>query len=776
VIGIGFKEFKLASIICGRCGKPTANNSTYCPNDGWTLFVEQPDISGDGDLFGFDLPGATGFLARRRQEGLCEQLSRSYEENLQRRNDALEKRLETEPDNPEVLKALGLIAYLNSEFLRATALFERALRNAPNDLECGVNYGVSLARRGQLQPALGVLEKMRAQHPDSPFVLLNLAMVALQARRANVVFEAIDKLEQLWLQNPALAEDFHDDGISARGLALLLENKPRESLMYLSAAARHAVNLNPGSPLEVEEGELGEALIEGQTTQANSLNNLAIAEAQAGHLEKAQARLRAALRLEPGNSAVLNNIAVLAYRGGNLGAAHRALETAHSIEEFLGRPEPITSNHLGVVLSAMGRYEDSLTAYQRAGAVEHAEFEVFYNLGRALIEHGRSDLGVPYLRQAFSIEPNNADVHTVLGAAYLFSGRLNLYAEALKHLKRAVQLDSHHRTGADDLILALLEIQNRDAAGGLLNQALKLFPGQAEPNFLAGLIILGNMKDASNTETFWASASQRFDKALAARPDAVAARYNSALCQFMMGFRDTSAKLLEDAILRDPSLGPAYYLIGLGHAVAKRDKEALEAWKLAAQYEPLNPDVHANMGALLYRQSDFTGACNAYMRANRLAPGDPTVLAALGLAFAQRKLFPQAISALEQSIELDPHSPVAHSNIGLAFYLFKAIEKAMSHWRTVSQLDKTYAASREDEQQRSFDESIIQLRPLDWESRLVRMAPVLPRPRTRLVPAQALDPFRLAITDPNLLALIQSKHALDSARRTLAWMNAKGAH
>lgn len=719
------------------------------------------------------MPGASGFLARKRQEGLCEQQSRSYDDNLSRRNDALEKRLESQPDNPEVLRALGLIAYLEGQFSRASALLERAYKNAPDDLECAVNYGVVLARRGQLQPALTVFAGARQKHPDSPFVWLNLALTALQARRVSLVLEAVDALERLWLDSPALAADFHDDGVTARGLAFLLEGKPREALTQLSAAARHAVNLKPGEIPAPDTDETDEEMLEGKGAQANALNNLAIAEAQAGALERAQGRLRAALKLEPGNSAVLNNIGVLAYRGGNLSAAHRALDTAHTIEEFLGRPDPITSNHLGVVQSALGQFEESLHSYQQAGAAEHAEFEVYYNLGRAFIEHARSDLGVPYLRQAFGIEPNNPDVHTVLGAAYLFSGRLNLYAEALKHLKRAVQLDTHHRTGADDLILALLEIQNREAAGALLNQALKLFPGEAEPNFLAALVILGNMKTAPNPETFWASAAQRFDMALAARPEAVSARYNSALCQFMMGFRDTSAKLLEDAIARDPSLGPAYYLIGLGHALAKRDKEALAAWKLAAQHEPLNVDVHANIGALYYRAGDFPSSCDAYMRAHRLVPEDPTILASLGVAFARRQMFPQAISALEQAIELDPRSPITHSNIGLAFYLFKAIEKALFHWRTVSQLDKNYADAREEEQQRSFDDSIIQLRPLDWESRLVRMAPVLPRPHTKLVPSQGVDPFRLVITDPNLLSLVAAKKTLDSARRTLAWMNSK---
>ncbi|BCM91112.1 beta-barrel assembly-enhancing protease [Abditibacteriota bacterium] len=772
-------------MICGRCGKPTAENSTFCPQDRWAIFVDRPESTDAGALFGFDLPVGSGLLARRRQESRCSHLQHSYEDNLQKRNDALEKRLESEPDNFEVLRALGLIAYLENQFARSAALLERAHKSAPDDLESSVNYAIVLARRGQLQPSLSVLNEARQKHPRSPLVWLNLALVALQAHRPPLVFEAVDALEQLWLQNPGVASDFHDDAVTVRGLALLLEKKPREAWNQLNAAARHAVNLKNneaksedlGDDLsqhhEAESEEADEAILEGKGAQASALNNLALAEAEMGELNRAQARLRAALRLEPGNSAILNNIGVLAYRGGNLKAAYRALETAHSIEEFLGLPDPITNNHLGVVFSALGRMDESLTSFQRAGASEHAEFEVFYNLGRAFIEHGRSDMGVPYLRQAFNIEPNNPDVHTVLGAAYLYAGRINLYAEALKHLKRAVQIDSHHRTGAADLIMTLLEIGNKDAARSLLAQAIKIFPSEAEPNFLAALIILNSMEGAPNAETFWANAAQRFETARAARPETVSALYNSALCQFMMGFRDTASKLLEAAIGRDPSLGPAYYLIGLGHAMAGRNKEALAAWKIAAQLEPHNVDVHFNTGSLLYRAGDFTGSCEAYMRAHRLEPTDPIILACLGVAFARRKMFPQAIAALDQSIQINPRSPIAHSNIGLAYYLFNAIEKAMEHWRMVSQLDRDYAAAREEEQQRSFDDSIIQLRPIEWRSRIVGMAPVLPRPHTRLTPAQGVDPFRLALTDPKLAAIVEQKRQLESARRLLGWMNLK---
>ena len=771
-------------MICGRCGRPTAENSTFCPQDRWAIFVDRPEVTEAGALFGFELPGGSGFMTRRHQESTSAHLQRSYEDNLQKRNDALEKRLEAEPNNFEVLRALGLIAYLENQLARASALLERAHKAAPDDLESAVNYAIVSARRGQLQPALAVLHGARQKHPESPLVWLNLALVALQAHRPPRVFEAGDALEQLWRRDPDIASEFHDDAVTARGLAFLLEHKPRDAWEQLNAAARHAVNIKPETNTDESDDELSverevpsdeadEVVMEGKGAQASALNNLAIAEAEMGDFPRAQARLRAALRLEPGNSAILNNIAVLAYRGGNLNAAFHALETAHDIEEFIEKSDPITNNHLGVVLSAMGRMEESLNSFQRAGAVEHAEFEVFYNLGRAFIEHGRSDMGVPYLRQAFGIEPNNPDVHTVLGAAYLFSGRTNLYAEALKHLKRAVQIDSHHRSGAADLILALLDINNRDAARSLLNQALKIFPRDAEPNFLAGIIILNSMEGAENPEAFWANAAQRFEAARAARPETVSALYNSALCQFMMGFRDSASKLLEAAIARDPSLGPAYFLIGLGHAMAKRDKEALAAWKIAAQLEPHNVDVHANTAALLYRAGDFKGSCDAYLRAHRLEPGDPVILAALGVAFARQRMFPQAITALEQSIVINPHSPIAHSNIGLAYYLFNAIERALEHWRIVSQLDRSYADAREEEQQRSFDDSIIQLRPLEWKNRVVGMAPVLPRPRTRLTPAQGVDPFRLALTDPKLGAIVEQKRKLEAARRLLGWMNLK---
>ncbi len=824
-------------VICGRCGHYTAPGSTYCPNDHWVLLDDLPDSNNSmGARIDFVLPEQqSGLFARRGEEKQRDNLEKSYRSNVEARLEKWEKQLEDDPNDAAVTRRLGLLAMLEGQVERASALLERARTLAPGDFESLVNHGVTLARRGKLQPAIDLFLEARKKTPNSPIVLFNLALVGLQARRPAQVHEAVDALEKLWQNNLAIASDYHDDAVTLRGLAFLLEAKPKEAFAQLEAAVSHRVNLGVSEaelnnrrqaerrkgdrrqqnipvaverrkgPRRVEDrrqtteadlidfmenGGFNEA---GQTAEArdvadtnanakvkmngtaesDALNNLAIAEAALGHVDRAVARLRAALRMEPGHIQALNNLGVLAIQQGDSAVGERYLEAVRAVEEATGSVDAVTWNHLGAAASAQGNVEKALEYFQRAGGTEHGEFEVYYNLGRSWIEHGKSDIGVPFLRQAFAIESNNADVHAVLGAAYLFSGRTQLYAEALKHLKRALQLDTHHRTAGIDLVLALREIRNTDVAGQMLAQSMKQFPKTAEPQFLAALLTLENAPDARQYEDRWAAAAARFESAMNARPSLVSGLYNSALCQFMIGFRDTSAKLLEAVVARDPSMGPAYYLIGYGHAVAKREDEAIKAWNLALKYEPGNPDLHANMGALLYRKKDFQGAIRSYANAHRLLPNDPQILAALGVAFAQAKMYQQAILTIKQSIEIDPRNPVAYSNLGLAHYLFKEIEDAVMNWRRVVQLDSAYAEKREGEQEKSFDESIIQLRPIDWRTRIVQLAPVLPRAKTRLLPGTNAREYRLVVTDSELQQLVFDKRNVERASRQLASMNLK---
>jgi Flp pilus assembly protein TadD len=246
-----------------------------------------------------------------------------------------------------------------------------------------------------------------------------------------------------------------------------------------------------------------------------------------------------------------------------------------------------------------------------------------------------------------------------------------------------------------------------------------------------------------------------------------------ALCQYLIGFRDSAAQQLQIVTDRDPAFAPAYFLIGIGHAVGKRFDDALIAWNNALKYEPNNPELHANIAYIFYRKEDWQTAIKHFMAAHRLDPQDSGILGALGLCFARANMMHQAITSFQQSLALNPRSPITHSNLGLAYYIHKQVEKAIEHWRIVSQLDSDYAKKKEEEEQRSFDDSIVAMRPFNWRERTIKLAPTLPRPHTRLVPGFNARNFRFAISDPALRQLKTLREQLDAATRYLAWMNAK---
>lgn len=815
----------MSRLVCGRCGHLTAPNSTYCSHDRWTLFTDiaQSQTIADAGILHVEMPRHPGFLTRRRHESHRAHLERQLEAKLHSRLEKLEAKLESDADNFETHRMMGLLSLLDNHWERANAHLKRAHELNPHDCQTHINYAIVLAQRGQTQLAIELLEAARQEWTTSPLVLFNLALIALQARRPQLAIDSVDALEHLWFEKPALLR-YHDEALTARGLALLQLNRLSEARAALDAAARHllpeatapaaatdpATDVLPEMDDEVvykvpgpdEEFANGDApsnaastsaapeptppepisaaeLIEWESkrNQADFLNNLAIAEAASGDLPRAVAHLAAALRVEPAHTRVLNNLGVLAYQQGHYPLAVKYLETAHEIEEFVKHPEPATYNHLGVALAAVGRLDESLEQFQHAGTHERAEFEIFYNLGRAFIEHGKPQRGVEYLRKAFLLNPNQPDVHAVLGAAYLLRGQPELLNEALKYLKRAVQLNPHHRMAFTNLAMTMLELEDENAARLILRQALKSHPNNTEAIFLIALMTM----DVGNPD-HWEQASAQFSAALATRPSLIAALYNFALCQYMLGFLDGAALHLQQVTQRDASFAPAYYLLGTGHAVGKRFKQAIVAWQSALQYEPGNIDLHANMAFVYYKLGQFKEAVQSYMNAHRIDPTQAEILGALGVCFAQASrsekdkreqlaLLNRAITAFQQSLQINPHLAITHSNLGLAFYLQNQIEKAVDCWRTVAQLDAGYAERREAEQHRSYDDSIVSLRPLNWRARVIKLAPALPAPHTRLVPGYNARDFRPAITDTALQDVPELRFDLLRIESTLAWMN-----
>ncbi len=744
--------------MCGRCAQKTAAGSNYCPRCRWTLFSDLPDLLAPGEAPAIELeaPRSGGFLERKKLEHQAASQDKSLKSGAESHINVLEDKLQAAPGDSGVLAALGEWCLLDRQLLRAQALLQKAVENAaPPDALALNNLGLVQARLGFWAPALEALQGAAKASPQDSTIWSNLASVALASGRFDLALEAAQKLQEN-AGSEAAREEWGEEIATLRGLAHVGKKQWNEA----RAALNGALHLARARREKAPEEAAGE--------DADALNNLALAEANAGDLKSAVEHLRAALQAAPGHPRVLNNLGVLALQQGRADVALKYLRLATQIEEELEAPEPARINNLGVALAARGMLDESLEAFVQAGSFESAEFEVLYNLGRALIQWGKPDKGVEALKKAFALDPYNADVHSVLGAAYLLRGQEKLLPEAVKHLKRALQINSAHKVAQINMTLALRESNNEETAGRLLTQTLKSYPRSSEALFLGALMTMMH-----GGEPGWAAAGGQFQMVYDARPDAIASLHNGALCQFMMGFRDTASGQWAMVSQRDPSFVPAHYMMGLSHAAGARYAEAIKAWLNAVEYEPANVDLQANMGFAYYRQEKWTMALKSFMSAHGLEPGDADLLASLGLSFARAGMFPQAVTAFTQSLAINPRSPVTHSNIGLAYYLQKQIERAIDHWKIVSQLDRSYAEKREEDQDKRFDDSLVSLRPFRWRERVVPTAPSMPPPKMKLLPGFNARRLRPLFREPDAQKSWSRREEMERTQRRIAQLHAK---
>ena len=746
-------------MICGRCGQKTAPGSNYCPRCRWTLFTDQREGRDSGQLLdSFETPrGASGFLEKRRIEHQQTTLERSLRAQIDENIERLEEKLEAEPRNFELQCEMGSWCLIDGANLRAAAHLESAHKLQPDDLNTTINLGIARANLGKFPAALELLQKVCNAHPQAPLPLFNFATIALQARHYDMVLEATRRLEVLCAHSEAIAAQYRAAWHTMSGLALNGLGRWEEARAELEKAAR-----------EISEtaAHADDQTTVDHTREADTLNNLALVELSAGDTEKAIGRWMAALNIEPGHARVLNNLGALACEQGKFEVAYKYLELASQIENFTGQIEPSRLSNLGVVLAARGETEMAQECFAHAGQHERAEFEVFYNLGRAHIEWGKPDKGIEALRHAFARNAQHADVHAVLGAAYLLRGQENGTGEAIKHLKRAAQIDPKNKVALLDLTQTLLQMDNREAAHKLLNQVLKIYPHSTQALFLNALLTM-QLSGESN----WAAAGGQLVNLYEQRSDLLVCLYNAALCQFLLGFREASAKQLQIVVDRDQSFAPAYYLIGLGHATANRLDDALVAWQKAVKYEPKNVDLQASLGYVYYHKENWPLAIKHYMAAHQLVPDDANLLSALGISFARNQMYVQAVTAFNQSLVINSQSPITHSNIGLAYYLQDKVENSVQHWRIVSQLDRSYADKREEEQYRNFDDSQIALRPLNWRARMISSSPALPPPHTRFLPGFNAWHLRPSWNDEILAKAWAQREELDHLMRRSAWMH-----
>jgi len=228
-------------------------------------------------------------------------------------------------------------------------------------------------------------------------------------------------------------------------------------------------------------------------------NDLGIALAYSGQLERAAQSFEHALRLDPNSADSWNNLGLALSRLNRLEDALSALQNAAQL-----RPTFFEAlNNLGNVLHMLGRVEEALTAYQSATKLNPSYFSTLRNQGLCLSRLRRYAEQAELARQIIQLAPGQPDGHFQLGSALLESGFAGEALQSFAHLQTICPMDT---LLANSLARAHLESGSPDQAEAYYRTALSTDPQNLPAK--VGLIL------SAERSGHWAVSRQRLSQTL----------------------------------------------------------------------------------------------------------------------------------------------------------------------------------------------------------------------------------------------------------------------
>jgi tetratricopeptide (TPR) repeat protein len=275
----------------------------------------------------------------------------------------------------------------------AEALYRQVLSRQPDNPDALHYLGVLAGQAGHHDAAIDLIRKSLALRPGDSDARLNLAsslaLHALSLQRAGQSEQAIALLRESLSLEPQNADTCMHLGIALRDAGKLDE---------ATAVLRCAVELNPQS--------------------ADAHNNLGNVLQEKRELTEAVDCFRKSLSLRPDHGEALNNLGNALREQGRLDEAQSALRRALDL-----RPNvPQIHNNLANVLRSDAHLVEAIQEYRRAVALEPRYAEGWNNLGVVLRETGQIQESIDAHRKAIASDPAFADAHFALAFSLLLSG------------------------------------------------------------------------------------------------------------------------------------------------------------------------------------------------------------------------------------------------------------------------------------------------------------------------------------------------------------------
>jgi Tfp pilus assembly protein PilF len=150
-------------------------------------------------------------------------------------------------------------------------------------------------------------------------------------------------------------------------------------------------------------------------------------------------------------------------------------------------------NNLGTAIWEQGRGSEAMAYYLRAYQFKPKDFSVLNNLGIALWDQNKPDRAASYYRRALEVWPNSFDAQMNLGVALSDLGE---FEEALQWMRSSLKIKPDSADAWDNVGMTLARMGDWDEAMACYDKAIDLKPdfGEAHRNRALGYLTLGDFE------------------------------------------------------------------------------------------------------------------------------------------------------------------------------------------------------------------------------------------------------------------------------------------
>lgn len=489
----------------------------------------------------------------------------------------------------------------------AIKAYTQVLDNQPDQFFLARKTAYLLARAGQQDEALALLEGSLANNPDEPYAHISLSEF-LATYRANDpegrqrAFDVIEKAVTRFPDEPAVYEhlvklylsaDRRDDARKIVAEAALRDNKSSSYWLRLGRLAGQVWGVREGS---------------------------AVSDAE-----------------------VVNAIFA------------KALEFAGEDTE--------TIEHVGDYYHATSQFDRAITTYSQIIAAQPDRLDLREKLARAYGGKGDVEKVLETLKEIVAIDPSSAEVHKQIAGILM---RTERFKEAIPHLQTALSITKGSATEYGALGRMMIESKEYEVSVKFLGEAAYLFPESPDFPFLLtfSLAALERWKEA--LEQFKATITLSKEAQPQLLNEGFYFRY-AAAHERLGNFKEAEElfrKTMELIARNDPNGENVEFTATvynyLGYMWIENDMnidEAGELIKTAADLQPDSGAIADSLGWFHFKKGNFEAARNELLRAEGLIEElDPVILDHIGQTFYQLGEKEKAIGYLERAVAMDPDS------------------------------------------------------------------------------------------------------------------------